>query len=685
MQKCPFCGAQIQDNANRCQHCDAIVGTGQSAQAGAGWKDTMDNMMTRAGNNEVVFGNQYRVVRKLGEGAMGMVYLCMDTEMHDRQVAIKVLPPILSRNERAVMNLRREAVTAIELTHPNIIRLYGFHTDGDVKFLVMEYIDGVTLEQLISRAPDNRLGIERTVKYISEIASALDYAHSRSPAVIHRDLKPSNIMIDKADTVRVLDFGIARQMRDSYTRVTGQIETSGTLPYMSPEQLRGRGAAVSMDLYSLAAVCYECLSGRPPFSTGDISYQIINEPLPEIERVDEHINKALQNALAKNPEQRPKSAHQFVKSLKQPEAEVVKTAPAENKPVPAPVVKPAKKDKKPKKPQDTQKPKEPKKGKKRKVLIPLVVLLIIISIAGGVVFAMWDRIEYHIERADYDIPATENIADNKQYKYADILGVPAVRTFHIGLSAPVSMILIPPGEFEMGASPGDDSASTDEVSAGTVVIDKAFYMGQFEVTQGQWHSVMGSSIEQEFREKEDKSEFDQLWAVGVDYPMYYVTWAEALEFCEKLSQRTGENFYLPTEAQWEYAARSDVPKRFFFGSDNWEVLKDVAWLRYNSDLRPHPVGQKFANMWWLYDIYGNVSEWVLDWYSPRYEKPSYKGGRIVNPIGPVAGDEKVIRGGSFLTEPPWLGASRRNKMDPAEKKNFIGFRVIMEIPKGGGK
>jgi len=132
---------------------------------------------------------------------------------------------------------------------------------------------------------------------------------------VHRDLKPSNIMIDRQGVAKVLDFGIAREMKDSYTRVTGQ-QTSGTLPYMSPEQLRGKNADPEMDIYALGAVCYECLSGRTPFHTGDLGYQIIHEAVPPLEGAPHHINAALQNALAKEPQDRPRSAVQLVTALK---------------------------------------------------------------------------------------------------------------------------------------------------------------------------------------------------------------------------------------------------------------------------------------------------------------------------------------------------------------------------------
>ena len=277
--------------------------------------DTLDVAAT-IGGEATILANQYRIIKKIGEGGMGIVYLAEDTEMGNRPVAIKVLPPLLSKNIRAVENLRKEAITAINLNHPHIIRLYGFHSDADIKFLVMEYIDGQTLEEKISESSDGKLSLEETVEIAEKVAAALDYAHSRRPPVFHRDLKPSNIMISKDSDVKLLDFGIAREMHDSYTRVTGKADTSGTLPYMSPEQLRGQKPTSAMDIYSFGVVCYECLCGHPPFHTGQIEYQIINEtPIP-LDCVPDYINDTLQKALAKEAINRPKTTIDIVSLLK---------------------------------------------------------------------------------------------------------------------------------------------------------------------------------------------------------------------------------------------------------------------------------------------------------------------------------------------------------------------------------
>jgi serine/threonine protein kinase len=197
-----------------------------------------------------------------------------------------MLPSILVANKRAYNQLKSEALVSMKLTHPNIVTLRAFEENNGNPFLVMDYIEGQTLDDWLGdrgqesgdRGQESGVSEEEVVRLLKPIAEALDYAHSEG--VVHRDVKPANVMIRKDGHPFVMDFGIAREIQETMTRMTGRM-SSGTLMYMSPEQLIGSRPEKEQDVYSFAAMVYECLKGEPPFCRGNIEYQILNiEPEP---------------------------------------------------------------------------------------------------------------------------------------------------------------------------------------------------------------------------------------------------------------------------------------------------------------------------------------------------------------------------------------------------------------------
>ena len=242
--------------------------------------DHFDRTIPEEGHQ--VLGGQFEVIRKLGEGGMGEVHLARDRHLDDRLVAVKLLPALRASSPRAMKQLRSEAATMAELAHPNIVRFYHFGDHEGTPFIVMQYIEGQTLDDLLGE--HDTLDPGEIIELFEPIASALDYAHGAG--VIHRDLKPSNIFIDQAGKPFLADFGLARVAKDTITQVTGRDTTQGTLMYMSPEQCRGeRKLTASCDIYALATMLYECLEGVTPFSTGPIRTLILEEdpPLPEVD------------------------------------------------------------------------------------------------------------------------------------------------------------------------------------------------------------------------------------------------------------------------------------------------------------------------------------------------------------------------------------------------------------------
>ena len=226
----------------------------------------------------------------------------------------------------------------------------------------------------------------------------------------------------------------------------------------------------------------------------------------------------------------------------------------------------------------------------------------------------------------------------------------------------LEMVYVKGGEFEMGATAEQGSYAYDkEYPVRTIKLD-GYHIGKYEVTQAQWKAVMG----------EDAYSNDS-YGKGDNYPVYYVSWNNAQEFCKKLSEQTGKKYVLPTEAMWEYAARGGVhkTKTLFAGSND---IEEVAWYRNNSEKNTHPVGIKKANALVIYDMSGNVWEWCSDWYMDRYDKAD-----DYNPQGPASGSSRVLRGGSCDYDAFDCRVSYRNYDSPGSGRHDIGFRVACSL------
>ena len=231
----------------------------------------------------------------------------------------------------------------------------------------------------------------------------------------------------------------------------------------------------------------------------------------------------------------------------------------------------------------------------------------------------------------------------------------------------MKMIWVEGGEFLMGCtSEQGNDCYDDEENVRRVTVD-GFYIGMLEVTQAQWEKVMGTSVYQQ----RNKVNPGSTRGVGDDYPMYYVSWDEAMEFCRQLSVKTGRNYTLPTEAQWEYAARggckNDGTK--YAGS---HLLDAVGWYADNTGDKTNVVGSKRANALGIYDMSGNVWEWCKDWYASSYS--SYDTN---NPTGPSSGSYRVCRGGSWGISAYNCRVANRSNGSPSFRNNFLGFRVVL--------
>ncbi len=230
----------------------------------------------------------------------------------------------------------------------------------------------------------------------------------------------------------------------------------------------------------------------------------------------------------------------------------------------------------------------------------------------------------------------------------------------------MKMIWVEGGEFMMGCTSDQSDCNDSEKNVRRVTVD-GFYIGMLEVTQSQWEKVMGTSI---YQQRDKVSRSNPTHGVGADYPMYYVSWEEAMEFCRVLSNKTGKTYTLPTEAQWEYAARGGNKNEGTKYSGG-NMIDGVAWYRDNSGSGTHPCGTKRANALGIYDMSGNVSEWCKDWSSSSYA--SYDTN---NPTGASSGSNRVFRGGSWPDSSSNCRVAFRNGISPDFSRSDHGFRVV---------
>ena len=260
-----------------------------------------------------VFG-RFTLIRQLGRGGMGIVWLAEDDKLR-REVALKFVPELVRMDETAVAELRRETRRGMQMNHPHIVKVFDFMEDDSRVAIVMEYIEGGTLAKALLQQPARMFEVAAIREPVMQLLDALEYTHS-SIDLFHRDLKPANLMLAADRSLKVADFGIACSLRDSASRVSVKHQAAGTLLYMSPQQLMGETPTASDDIYAVGATLYELLTGKPPFHGGDLTLQLQTKVPPSLAQrrmeyglqgapVPPEWELAVAACLSKNPGGRP--------------------------------------------------------------------------------------------------------------------------------------------------------------------------------------------------------------------------------------------------------------------------------------------------------------------------------------------------------------------------------------------
>ena len=255
--------------------------------------------------------DRYEIIRAIGEGGMANVYLGYDTIL-DRNVAIKILRGDLSNDEKFVRRFQREALSASSLAHPNIVEMYDVGEDNGLYYIVMEYIDGKTIKQLLKKR--GSLTISEAIDIMLQLTDGMTHAHDSY--IIHRDLKPQNVMIKDDGQIKITDFGIAMALNS--TQLTQTNSVMGSVHYLPPEQASGKGCTTKSDIYSMGIIFYELLSGSLPFrgdNAVEIALKHMRDPLPSLRDDNSAIPQSIENIIRRATAKNPKNRYDDVKSM----------------------------------------------------------------------------------------------------------------------------------------------------------------------------------------------------------------------------------------------------------------------------------------------------------------------------------------------------------------------------------
>lgn len=631
----------------------------------------------------------YEIDEVFGHGAFGIVARATDTKLL-RQVAVKVLRPEYATTSPPRQRFLREARTTAAIRHENVIGIYAVE-ESPLPYLVMEYVPGETLLQRLDRI--GPLEVNDVLRIGHGIASGLAAAHAVN--LIHRDIKPSNILIadDPAMPVKITDFGLARTVDDASMTSSGQI--AGTPMYMSPEQARGEPLDHRGDLFSLGSVMYHMVTGRAPFRAAnsvavlrrvcDDTPRPIRDVLPD---VPDWLCSIIDRLLEKKRQNRFQSAQEVADLLARCQRELKATGAVTSvrietqRPKPAPV--------------DSPLTQWANAKSKRIVAVTAVVALV-----GGLGWQFASNQQRHrstdgtnpasasavpTESSSWSVdsprafPTTSSTSRSRdgsnvaalvplpaefpidaetvrelQGSWSAYLGVPIEHTNSLGMK----FVLIPPGEFTMGAPELHSASSPDELPPHRVRITQPFYLGTTPVTQRDYETVVGTNPSSNY---------------GPLLPVDHVSWHDANRFCKLLAEGEGlgDAYRLPTEAEWEYACRAGSASRFPWGDD--ETLADLyGWFASNCDGQTQAVAQKLPNPFGLYDMLGNIRQMCRDNYSANY----YRKSPLEDPPGPEQGDIKVWRGG-LAREAPW-NSFTRDEYASDTRNSSVGFRVVLQL------
>jgi len=586
---------------------------------------------------QLLLADRYRALRILGKGGFGRTFLAIDQSKSTNNFCVikQFLPDIKSKKglKKAAELFKREAMRLNELgKHNQIPKLLAFFNQESRQYLIQEFIDGEDLSKELKRK--GVFNEQQIRELLNDMLAVLEFVHNNH--VIHRDIKPENIIRRRKDNKLVLvDFGAAKEAEAGAPSVTGTI--IGSAAYIPPEQAVGKPKFAS-DLYSLGATCLHLLTNIEPTELFDVAE---GEWVWREHLEDNDISYELSRVLDKLVEGATKRRFQTVEEVLQslssggvaPTIRTRKRSPAHGHS------------------RVKNQEKSTKAATKKN------------SSAQNLDLKMAEYI--FLTHKPNDSLIIDKKAPLKQFQHR---GKARYITIDLGKGITMDLIGIPGGKYLMGSPEDEPERANDEGPQHTVKI-RPFLMGKYPVTQAQWKAIM----------KNNPSRFTE----DEENPVEKVSWFDCLNFCEKLSQKLGREFRLPTEAEWEYAARAKSTTPFFFGETiTTELANYNGEYTYGIELegeyrhKTTKVGSFSPNRFGLHDIHGNIAEWCEDSWHDNYQEAPSNGEPWVEDDDSL---ERVLRGGSWLHLPGSCRSSQRLNSTGNSKSDAFGFRIASSV------
>ena len=610
----------------------------------------------------LLFNGKYRIEAYLASGGFGNTYLATDTSFNE-QVAIKELfvKGICGRNastgevsvslsenrisfEAHREKFRKEARRIRKLNSPHVVKVRDLFDDNDTSYYVMDFIDGESLSARLNRL-QRPLTEAEVGRLLPQVLDGLRSLHAEH--IWHLDLKPANIMVDRQDRVLLIDFGSSKQLQTaegvSLSTSSAMAYTQGYAPPEQMDQLFERFGPWT-DLYALGATLFHLLTRQRPPSASDIldnaeaalampgvsssMQQLVRwlmtparngrpQSVEEVRAYWDEQTETTQGTLnSSSSDTKQEALLSNDETMIRSKGEHVDDAISEHS-VPKPDV-----------------------TKKAKIIRRWFYLFMVALCLLTGIFVIRSLSSKPEEQAELDkLTGTANNPD-EQVEFDKLTA---------------NMVYVPGGTFTMGATSEQGvDVENDEYPTHSVIIS-SFYICKYEVTQALWKAVMGNN--------------PSCWE-GDNLPVENVSWEDCQEFILELNAMTGKNFRLPTEAEWEFAARGGNNSRGYkyAGSND---ISTVAWYGDNSGEKTHVVGTKSPNELGLYDMSGNVWEWCQDWYG------DYSSASQTNPTGASSGSDRVLRGGCWDDGARYCRSSLRGYCAPDDRGCNDGLRLVL--------